>query len=155
MQCLCQVISVTPYVCPMLKRVAVTWQYDRVPHIIVAQQWLPGPFQYSDVIISATVFQVTSVVNCLFNRLFRRTAKSMSKIRVTGLLWGESIGDRWIPLTKGQYRGNSFHLITSSCVNAAHIGATTKQWQIDSVDVARKSLIFKHLRISGWADDII
>ena len=25
--------------------------------------------------------------------------------RVTGLLWGESTGDRWIPLTNGQWRG--------------------------------------------------
>ena len=30
-------------------------------------------------------------------------------------LWGESTGDRWIPLTKGQYPGKCFHLMTSSC----------------------------------------
>ena len=29
-------------------------------------------------------------------------------------LWGESTGDRWVPLTKGQRRGNCFHLMTSS-----------------------------------------
>ena len=29
--------------------------------------------------------------------------------------WGESTGDRWIPLTKGQWRGKCLHLMTSSC----------------------------------------
>ena len=30
-------------------------------------------------------------------------------------LWGEFTGDRWIPHTKGQWRGKCFHLMTSSC----------------------------------------
>ena len=30
-------------------------------------------------------------------------------------LCGEFTGDRWIPRTKGQYRGKCFHLMTSSC----------------------------------------
>ena len=30
-------------------------------------------------------------------------------------LWGEFTGDRWIPRTKGQWRGKCFHLMTSSC----------------------------------------
>ena len=30
-------------------------------------------------------------------------------------LWGESTGDRWIPLTKGQWHGKYFHSMTSSC----------------------------------------
>ena len=29
-------------------------------------------------------------------------------------LWGEFTGDRWIPCTKGQWRGKCFHLMTSS-----------------------------------------
>ena len=29
-------------------------------------------------------------------------------------LWGEFTGDRWIPSTKGQWRGKCFHLLTSS-----------------------------------------
>ena len=29
-------------------------------------------------------------------------------------LWRESTGDRWIPLTKGQYRGKWFHMMRSS-----------------------------------------
>ena len=32
-------------------------------------------------------------------------------------LWGEFTGDRWIPLTKGQYSGKCPYLMTSSCRN--------------------------------------
>ena len=31
-------------------------------------------------------------------------------------LWGESAGDRWIPLSKDQWRWKCFHLGTSSCL---------------------------------------
>ena len=41
----------------------------------------------------------------LLNRLFKRISKKTSKLRVTG---------RWIPLTKGQWRGKCFHLMTPS-----------------------------------------
>ena len=40
-------------------------------------------------------------LDCLLNRLFRLTSKKTSKLCVTGS-WGESTGDLWIPLTKGQ-----------------------------------------------------
>ena len=33
-------------------------------------------------------------------------SKMASQIR--GILWGESTGDQWFPLTKGQWRGKSF-----------------------------------------------
>ena len=52
---------------------------------------------------------------CLLNRLFRRRSKKTSKLRVTGLCVGNS-PDRWIPRTKGQWRGKCFHLMTSSCL---------------------------------------
>ena len=45
---------------------------------------------------------------CLLNRLFGRRSKKTSKLRVTGLC------ARWIPRTKGQWRGKCFHLMTSS-----------------------------------------
>ena len=38
--------------------------------------------------------------DCLLKRLFRHRSKKTSKLRVTGLLWGEFTGDRWIPRTK-------------------------------------------------------
>ena len=45
------------------------------------------------------------------------------KVCVTGSLWGEFTGNRWIPLTKGQSRIKCFHLMTSSC----------KQWGWDKM----------------------
>ena len=36
------------------------------------------------------------------------------KVCLTGALWGEFIGDRWIPRTKGQEGGKSFPMMTSS-----------------------------------------
>ena len=50
---------------------------------------------------------------CLLNRLFGRRSKKTSKLRVTGLCAGNS-PYRWIPRTKGQWRGKCFHLMTSS-----------------------------------------
>ena len=38
----------------------------------------------------------------LFNSLFRLMTKTISKPHIAGSLWGESTGDQWIPLTKGQ-----------------------------------------------------
>ena len=32
----------------------------------------------------------------------------MLQLRINGSSWGESIGDRWIPLTKDQYSGKRF-----------------------------------------------
>ena len=61
----------------------------------------------------------------LLNRLFRRRSKKTSKLRVTGLCAGNSPGTgefpaqrasdgpRWIPRTKGQWRGKCSHLMTS------------------------------------------
>ena len=52
-------------------------------------------------------------LHCLFRRIFRRVSKKIRKFCITGPLWGESAGDRWIPLTKGQQRGKCFHVRTS------------------------------------------
>ena len=40
--------------------------------------------------------------DCLLKRLFKHRSKNSSKLRVTGLLWGEFTSDRWIPRTNGQ-----------------------------------------------------
>ena len=53
--------------------------------------------------------------HCFFKRLYRRTLKKNFKVPLHWPLWGESTGDRWIPLTKGQWRRKCFHLMTSSC----------------------------------------
>ena len=50
---------------------------------------------------------------CLLGRLFWWNSKKISDPRHWPL-WGESNGDRWIPITKGQQHGKCFHLMTSS-----------------------------------------
>ena len=42
-------------------------------------------------------------------------------LRFTGPLSGGTTGHRWIPRTKGQWRGKCFHLMTSSCQRYNHI----------------------------------
>ena len=39
-------------------------------------------------------------------------------------LWGEFTGDRWIPRTKGQWRGKCFHLMASSWSKTACLPCT-------------------------------
>ena len=53
--------------------------------------------------------------NCLLNRVLRNRWKKTIKAPRHWLLWGEFIGHRWIPLTKGQLHEKCFHLMTSSC----------------------------------------
>ena len=47
-------------------------------------------------------------LDCLLNRLFSCRSNKTSKLCVTGLCEGESIGDQWTPLTKGHYRYKKF-----------------------------------------------
>ena len=58
--------------------------------------------------ISVIAYQITGNPNFSFRPMTRKT----SKPRITGILWGESTGDRWIPLTKGQYYGKRRWLCT-------------------------------------------
>ena len=68
---------------------------------------------YSDVIMSAMATQ--SPASRLFPQPFvRALIKQNIKAPRHWPLWGESNGHRWIPLTKGQWRGKCFHLMTSS-----------------------------------------
>ena len=53
-------------------------------------------------------------LDCLLNLLFRHKSKKTSNAPRHWPLCGESTGDRWIPLTKGQQSGKSFHLMTST-----------------------------------------
>ena len=53
-------------------------------------------------------------LDCWLNRLFSRTSKNTSKLRVTGFV-RETTGDRWIPLIKGQPHANCFHAIYHLC----------------------------------------
>ena len=51
--------------------------------------------------------------NGLFSHLFRLTTKETLKFYITCLLWGKSICDWWISLTKGHYLGK--RVMMSSC----------------------------------------
>ena len=66
-------------------------------------------YHYSDVIIHTVASQITgvSIVCCTF--LQAQIKENINAPRHWPL-WGESIGHRWIPLTKSQQRGKCFHL---------------------------------------------
>ena len=65
---------------------------------------------YNYVIMSAMASQITSLTPAFIQAQIKETIKALRQ----WLLWGEFTGDRWIPLTKGQWRGKCFHLMTSS-----------------------------------------
>ena len=54
---------------------------------------------------------------CLLSRLFQAQIKENIKAPRHWPLWGEFTGARWIPCTKGQWRGKCFHFMTSSWVH--------------------------------------
>ena len=62
--------------------------------------------------------------NCLCNMLFRLATKKTPKLSITGPLWGESIGDQWIPPTNGQLYWKHFHVRASIWVQW-NLSATT------------------------------
>ena len=82
-----------------LNRFIDTWQW--VLAITVTSYWARWRLQ--------------SPASWLFTQLWVQThIKENIKARCHCPLWGKFTGDRWIPLTKGRFRGKSFHLMTSS-----------------------------------------
>ena len=55
-------------------------------------------------------------IDCLLQPFVQAQINENIKAPRHWLLWGEFTADRWIPLTKGQWRGKCFHLMTSSCM---------------------------------------
>ena len=51
--------------------------------------------------------------HCLCN-IFCGPHQKNTEVLITGPLWGEFTGHRWIPPKKGQWRGKCFHVMTSS-----------------------------------------
>ena len=100
--------------------------------------------------------------DCLRNRLIRRRSKKTSRLPVTGPLWGEFTGDRWIPRTKGRLGGKCFHLMTSSlyarddirygCVSSRyvrhhhHLTLTSVSWfsSVKDTTAIRHNCLFSH-----------
>ena len=67
-----------------------------------------------DVTMSAMVSQITSLM-IVYSTVNQALIEENIKAPCHWPLWGEFTGDRWIPLTKGQWNGKCFHLMTSSC----------------------------------------
>ena len=68
----------------------------------------------SDIIMSAMASQIAGVSIVCSTICSGAHQKNIEALRHWPL-WGESTGVRWIPLTKGQWRGKCFYLMTSSC----------------------------------------
>ena len=85
-------------------------------HLCWQRGWVDvrwGTIYNNDVIMSAMVSQMTNLTIVCSNVYSRRRSKNIKASRHWPF-WGEFIGDRWILRTKGQWRGNFFHLMTSS-----------------------------------------
>ena len=96
---------------------------------------------YNDVIMGATAYQITSPT-IVYEPSIQTQIKESIKAPRHWPLWGEFTGDRWIPHTKGQYRGKCFHLMTSSCI--CHqismmwfVIHFTKDWWADSWNLVK------------------
>ena len=76
-------------------------------------------FHYSDIIMSMMASHITGVFivcSIVCSGADQRKHQSCTSLP----LWGESTGDRWIPLTKGKWHRKCFHLMTSSCFWHTH-----------------------------------
>ena len=64
-------------------------------------------YSSNEVIMSQMASQITSV-SVVCSTICSGAIKENIKVLRHWPLWGESTGDRWIPLTKGQWRGHIF-----------------------------------------------
>ena len=86
---------------PILFEVLVRWRQANT--LTMASQWVG--------------WRLKSPASRLFTQPFiRAQIKENIKAPRHWPLCGEFTGDRWIPRTNGQQRGNCFHLMTSSCL---------------------------------------
>ena len=70
-------------------------------------------FHYSDVIMGAMASQITSLT-IVYSTVYSGPDQNI-KAPHHWPLCGEFTGDWWISRTKGQWRGNCFYVMTSSC----------------------------------------
>ena len=71
-------------------------------------------FKYYDYVIMNEMGSQITILTIVYSSVFRAQIKDNIKAPRHWPLCGEFIGDRWIPRTKVQLRGNCFHLMTSS-----------------------------------------
>ena len=60
--------------------------------------------------------QITSKSNVCSTAYLGSQQRKRKKVHITVPLWGQSTGDQWIPLMKGQEYVKHFHGMISSCV---------------------------------------
>ena len=81
---------------------------------------------YIDVIMSTMAYQITSITvvySTVCSDADQRKHQSSASL---AFVWGIH-RDRWIPRTKGQLSGKSFHLMTSSCFSSG-VGGLADLW---------------------------
>ena len=79
-----------------------TWEGTRIIARVTSWHW----YHYSDVIMSARAYHITSLT-IVFSTVYHWS------------LWGEFTGDQWIPRTKGQWRRKCFpfdDVIMATCI---------------------------------------
>ena len=89
-----------------------TWDPKDGPFITITSEWAQSP------------------ASRLFTHAFIQVQiKENIKAPRHWPLCGEFTGDRWIPRTKGQYRGKCFHLMMSSCTLLFKSNGIFLRWQ--------------------------
>ena len=77
--------------------------------------------------MSPMASQITSVL-IVFSTIYIQGTENIKAPRYRPL-WGETTGDRWFPITKDQWRGKYFHLMTSSWIKVIHYLAVAPRLQ--------------------------
>ena len=85
-----------------------TWEGTRI--IAWVTSW--HRYHYSDVIMSAMAYHITSLM-IVYSTVYSGANQRKHQSSVSWPLWGEFTGDQWIPHTNGQWRRKCFHLMTS------------------------------------------
>ena len=109
-------------------------------------------------------WRLKSPASRLFTQPFIRVQiKENIKAPRHWLLRGEFTGDRWIPRTKGQWRGKCFHLMTSSCMEIRRKWPCSMfpsycsplchailiiQWSSDQQNEKKRTFVFQYIFIS-------
>ena len=112
---------------------------------------------YSDVIMSAMAYQITSVSSVYSTGCSGADQRKHQSSALLSCVSGIH-RDRWIPRTKGQWRGKCFHLMTSSCIESYMFYSTffnrLRPWQncrpfVDDIqiDFALSNILFWPLHL--------
>ena len=110
----CNVISVTkwPLVAFCQHPIFHQWIYrksrSKYPHYSISDTHWRAILGFLVTVTSKDRHGVTNhlQINCLFNRLFRRTSKKTLTLRIISPFWKDSNGDRWYSLQKGSHAEN-------------------------------------------------